>query len=106
MDKTGQGDSPTPSADAEIPQQKPWSRRWQVYAAVGWSSFLAASFATMLFFAFVDPADYEWMGGESLEKTRMTGYALGFFFFWMVTALTGFVVAYLIRSTRHAARRQ
>jgi len=105
MDKTGQGDSRTPLDDAGIPQQKPWRRRSQIYAAVGWSSFLAASFATMLFFAFVDPADYEWMGGETLEKTRMTGYALGFFFFWAVTALTGVVVAYLIRSTRRAARR-
>jgi len=106
MDETGQGDTPTPLPEAGIPQQKPWRRRSQIYAVVGWSSFLAASFATMLFFAFVDPADYQWMGGESLEKTRMTGYALGFFFFWAVTAATGFIVAYLIRSTRRGARRQ
>jgi len=106
MDETGQGNSSTPSVDAEIPQQKHWSRRGQVYAAIGWSSFLVASFATMLFFAFVDPVDYAWMSDETPEKTRMTGYALGFFFFWMVSALNGFVVAYLIRSTRHTARRK
>ncbi|MFQ5635362.1 MAG: hypothetical protein ACE5G3_08535, partial [Gammaproteobacteria bacterium] len=88
MQQPGQGDRPLPGPDAKIPQQKRWRRRWQVFAAVGWSSFLVASFATMLFFAFVDPADYAWMGGETLEKTRMTGYGLGFFFFWLVTALT------------------
>lgn len=104
MKEPGQVDTPTPPIEAEIPQQKPWSRSSQVYAAVGWSSFLAASVATMLFFAFVDPAEYQWMGGESLETTRMTGYALGFFFFWALTATTGFVVAYLIRSTRREAR--
>lgn len=106
MNEPGKSDVSTPPPEAEIPQQKPWRRRWQVYSAVGWSSFLAAAFATMLFFAFVDPAEYEWMGGESLEDTRMTGYALGFFFFWLVTGITGMIVAYLIRSTRREARRR
>lgn len=106
MNEPGRGESKTPAYEPELPQQKPWRRRWQVYAAVGWSSFLMAALATMLFFAFVDPAEYEWMGGETPEATRMTGYALGFFFFWLVTALTGFVVAYLIRSTRSSARRR
>jgi H+/Cl- antiporter ClcA len=100
------GDAPTPIPEAGIPQQRPWRRRWQVYAVVGWSSFLAASVATMLFFAFFDPAEYQWMGGESVEDARMTGYALGFFFFWLVTALTGAVVAYLINSTRRESRRR
>jgi len=106
VNQAEQGNTTPSVPEAEIPQQKPWRRRWQVYAAVGWSSFLAASFATMLFFAFIDPAEYEWMHGESLQDTRMTGYALGFFFFWLVTATTGVVVAYLIRSTRREARRQ
>jgi len=105
MNNAEQGDTRTPTVEADIPQQKPWRRRWQVYAIVGWSSFLAASFATMVFFAFVDPADYAWMGDESVETTRMTGYALGFFFFWMVAAVTGFVVAYLTYSTRRDSRR-
>lgn len=106
MNEPVQGESPPPTFEPELPQQKPWRRRWQVYAAVGWTSFLAAACATMLLFAFVDPAEYEWMGGESLETTRMTGYAIGFFFFWLVTASTGVVVAYLVRSTRRGARRR
>lgn len=88
---------------AEIPQQKPWSRDSQMYAAVGWSSFLVASFATMLCFAFVDPAELEFMVEQSVETARMTGYAIGFFFFWMMTALTGFIVAYLLRATRRGS---
>lgn len=106
MNEPGKSEVSTPPPEAEIPQQKPWRRRWQVYAAVGWASFLAAAFATMLFFAFIDPAEYEWMGGESPEDTRMTGYALGFFFFWTVTALTGTIVAYLVSSTRREVRRK
>jgi TRAP-type C4-dicarboxylate transport system permease small subunit len=104
--QANQDNSGTPLPDAEIPQQRPWRRRWQVYASVGWSSFLAACFATMLFFAFVDPAEYQWMAGESPQEMRMTGYALGFFFFWFITAITGMVVAFLIRSTRREARRR
>ncbi len=106
MNEPGQGDTPTPLVEPEIPQQRPWRRRWQVYAAVGWGSFLVASFATMVFFAFVDPAGYDWMAGESPEAIRQTGYALGFFFFWLISALAGIVVAYLIRSTRGEARRR
>lgn len=106
MNEPGQGDTSKPTFEAEIPQQKPWRRRWQEYAAVGWISFLVGSVATMLFFAVVDPADFEPLRGESLETTRMTGYALGFFFFWLIAGLAGFSVAYLIRSMRREARRK
>ncbi len=40
---------------AELPPPRPWSTRAQLLAAVLWPSLLAASFATMLFFAFIDP---------------------------------------------------
>ena len=106
MNAPGQGENQTPLFEPEIPQQKPWRRRWQEYAAVGWISFLVGGFATMLFFAFVDPAQFEFVEGESLEATRMTGYALGFFFFWLIAGMAGFSVAYLIRSMRQDARRR
>lgn len=106
MNEPGQGDNSTPRVEPEIPQQRPWRRRWQEYAAVGWISFLVGGFATMLFFAFVDPAEFDLLEGESLESVRMTGYALGFFFFWLIAGLAGFSVAYLIRAMRRDARRR
>lgn len=62
-----------------------------------WSSFLAACLATMIFFAFFDPlllahddAPPRWL------TDRMTGYAIGFFFFWFVCAIAAILTAYLI----------
>jgi len=60
------------------------SRPARVAAIIAWSSFLAASLATMLCFAFVDPDAAapvpSWWGN------RMHVYAIGFFFFWLVGA--------------------
>lgn len=62
-----------------------------------WSSFLAACVATALFFAYFDPlllADDarppHWLAD------RMTGYAIGFFFFWIVCAIAALLTAWLI----------
>jgi hypothetical protein len=67
-----------------------------------WSSFLAACVATMFFFAYFDPvlltedhAPPTWLAD------RMTGYAVGFFFFWIVCAIASFLTAWLI-DTRDA----
>ena len=60
------------------------SRPAAIAGIIGWSSFLAASLATMLCFAFVDPESFldghlpPWWG------PRMRVYAIGFFFFWFV----------------------
>lgn len=69
-----------------------------------WASFLAACAATALFFAYFDPpllaaddAPPRWLAD------RMTGYAVGFFFFWAVCAIAGFLTAYLI-DTRPSER--
>jgi len=47
---------------------------------VSWCSFLTAAVATMLVFAFVDPAMMTIQGAESLSRRSV--YALGFLFFW------------------------
>ena len=67
-----------------------------------WDSFLAASVATMFFFAYFDPvllahdvAPPAWLAD------RMTGDAVGFFFFWGVCTIASFLTAYLI-DTRSA----
>jgi hypothetical protein len=82
--------------DEAAPPPRPWSAPAQIAAAILWPSFLAACLATMLFFAFVDP---ELMGHETtLQISRMTGYGIGFFFFWFVTAISSAVSVYLLRT--------
>lgn len=78
-------------------QVRPWSRLRQDAAALLWSSFLAACLATMIFFAFFDPLQL----GDDLDPPhwltdRMTGYAVGFFFFWFVCAVSAFLTAWLV----------
>ena len=55
--------------------------------AVGWSSFLAACVLEFLVFAFLDPGEAQWFG-QSLHPSRQAVYALSFFGFWAVTALS------------------
>lgn len=66
---------------------------------VVWASFLAACLATMVFFAFFDPlllahdgAPPRWL------SDRMTGYAIGFFFFWLTCALASALTALLVET--------
>lgn len=66
-----------------------------------WCSFLAASVATLLFFAFVDPA-------PAVAVLRPTGalpsrtalYSIGFLFFWSMCALAAGLTAWLLRPGR------
>lgn len=82
---------------------KPWSRRAQLIAVVGWSSFLVAAVGTMLFFAFVDPVQMEaTMAGRSVS--RMTGYGIGFFFFWLLSAGAAAVAVFMVQSGRQNDR--
>ena len=64
-----------------------------------WASFLAACVATLLFFAVFDPQllvdDHDppaWLAD------RRAGYTVGFFFFWMMSAIASFLTAYLIET--------
>jgi hypothetical protein len=65
-----------------------------------WPSFLAAALATMLFFAFVDPEALRETMIESLELGRMSGYGLGFFFFWLITLVSSAISVFLLRTAR------
>ena len=78
-----------------------WPRLKQDVAIVIWPSFLAACVATMVSFAFIDPLlvghdDYP----PPAFASRMTGYAVGFFFFWLVAALSSLLTLYLARTAR------
>lgn len=69
-------------------------------AVVGWSSFLVAAVGTMVFFAFVDPLTLAEVTEPPLAVDRMTGYAIGFFFFWIVCAGSAGLTCYLNRSRK------
>lgn len=77
---------------------RPWSPRAQALAAVLWPSLLAASFATMLFFAFIDPELLHDSPASDIETSRMTVYGIAFFFFWLIAALSSAVSVYLVRT--------
>lgn len=73
-----------------------WSRNRQAVATVAWISFLSAAIATMLFFALFDPV--ELMDAFDIDIGRQSGYAIGFFFFWIMSALSSGVTAWLVRT--------
>lgn len=75
-----------------------WSRNRQAVAIVVWISFLAAAVATMLFFALFDPVELGMLFDDDLEIGRQAGYAIGFFFFWVVSAACSAVTAWLVRT--------
>lgn len=52
----------------------------------------------MVFFAIFDPVDLADALDTELEVSRDAGYAVGFFFFWAVTALCSGVTAWLVRT--------
>ncbi len=85
---------------AVIPEEyrgaRKWSRNRQAVATVVWISFLSAAIATMLFFALFDPV--ELMDNFDIDISRQGGYALGFFFFWVLSALSSGVTAWLVRT--------
>lgn len=91
-------------AAADEPGAPPaWSQLRQDVAVTLWPSFLAASVATMFFFAFVDPSMFG-AGAEPPDWLRnpRAGYAVGFFFLWSMTTLSSALTLYLVR-TAHTA---
>ncbi|MBT8103332.1 MAG: hypothetical protein KJO95_10210 [Gammaproteobacteria bacterium] len=85
-----------------------WSRDKQAVFTVVWISFLSAAIATMVFFALFDPVELSGMIGVDTELSRDAGYAVGFFFFWVLCAMCSGVTAFLVRTApkRDAKHRQ
>ena len=83
------------------PPLKDWSRLQRDVATTLWCSFLVSAAATMLFFAFVDPAAISFATTPPLEVSRMTGYAIGFFFFWAATVAASALTIFMVRSRQH-----
>lgn len=90
-----------PQATDELAATRRWPPHRQVVAAIGWSSFLAASAGTMLLFAALDPEviisglDTGEPGAQPWWLTRTGIYSIGFFLLWMVGALAGVLTAVL-----------
>ncbi|MES1196330.1 MAG: hypothetical protein ABUL58_05235 [Steroidobacter sp.] len=86
-----------PTQQSNDDEQVHWSRLREDIAVVTWSSFLVASVATMLFFAFIDPENLiEALNRPWWLPSRMSGYALGFFFFWFMSACAASMTAYML----------
>jgi hypothetical protein len=69
----------------------------RIWLTVLWTSFLAASGATMVFFAFVDPRPaIEMLAPAAAPPSRTALYSVGFFLFWMIAALSASLTAWLL----------
>ena len=88
--------------DEQYRGARKWSRNAQAVATVVWISFLSASVATMLFFAVFDPVELLETYDTNLEIGREGGYAIGFFFFWFISAGCSAVTAWLVRTAPKA----
>jgi hypothetical protein len=52
----------------------------------------------MLFFAIFDPVELAGALDEDLQIGYQAGYAVGFFFFWILSAICSGVTAWLVRT--------
>ena len=68
----------------------------QIVIAVLWPSFLTAGVATILFFTAFDPQLLMAVGGYE-PISRLGGYTIGFFLFWILTSATCVLTCYFQR---------
>jgi len=85
---------PEPHAESQsAPDLSPSAIR---LGAIAWPSFLIASVATVVFFAFVDPLDLNQISFPRLVFSREFGYTIGFFLIWSMTAVASWLTALLL----------
>jgi len=70
-------------------------RRARAIGAVLWASFLAAGVGTMFFFAFISPDDLLRGLPDNDMFDHIGVYTLGFFGFWLLSALSASLALYL-----------
>lgn len=70
----------------------------QQIVSVMWPSFITASAATIIFFSLFDPTDLGMISGFP-DLTRLGGYTIGFFGFWLVTSISCAMTCYFRRPT-------
>jgi len=64
--------------------------------AILWPSFLVAILAEGFFFSLFDPVELR-LDGNRLHLTNQAVYSLGFFCFWLFSALASMLTYYLLR---------
>ena len=84
--------------------QVEWSRDTQKRALLVWISFLTAAAMSVAFFAFVDPLVLVDAINVDGIDAREHGYGIGFFFFWLGTAVCGWLCLRLGRRKRQRPR--
>ncbi len=98
------GPAPAAGPEADEAAAAELGARGRAVAAVLWCSFLAASVATMVTFALVDPAPISdalpWAGAGA---SRTAVYSLGFFYFWAVCAAASALTAFMLQAPVAAA---
>jgi hypothetical protein len=67
--------------------------RIQIGIAILWPSFLIAVVATGLFFSAFDP-EFLFPFNSDTEVSTLGVYSIGFFLFWLLTAISGFGTLY------------
>ena len=83
--------SKEPLGEARVTEKR--IPRVQKCIAVLWPSFMVAIVATGLFFSAFDPVDLFPFGHET-GISRLGVYTLGFFAFWLITAVSGIGTLY------------
>lgn len=81
-----------------------WNWRQRSVAEIVWPSFLAASAATLIVFANVDPLRLLDALVVPVELSATAVYSLGFFFFWATAAAASGLTTWLIRTERRRAQ--
>ncbi len=93
---------PTQKATRDPDVQLPTVQR---IVSVLWPSFLTAGAATVLFFTAFDPkglALYNW----GVDISRLGGYSIGFFLFWILTSVSSALTCYFRRPCGGQAKPQ
>jgi Flp pilus assembly protein protease CpaA len=75
-------------------------------AAAAWGSFLGACLGAFLFFGVFDPGRLGEASDVFDSIGRMTGYAVLFFFFWLISAVGAGFTLLMIRTSRREMRRR
>ena len=67
---------------------------WRSLMWILWPSFLMTGLASAVVFALIDPLDVSIFGYIRPEREIL--YAFGFFFFWLITALSSLLTVFML----------